>query len=191
MSKRFEICLAGSGGQGVITAAVMIGEAASIFCDGLYAVQTQSYGPAARGGSAKAEVVISDEPIDYPKPVNPDLVICLTGAAAEKYAKTVKHDGRLILDSFAVEELPDVDANIYQLPLIQTAREKIGREIVTNMVALGMVARVLEVENFMKPDAVRKAMLDRVPKGTEDLNAKAFEAGYKMFKDSQSMHFKD
>ena len=187
MSKRFEICLAGSGGQGVITAAVMIGEAASMFCDNLYAVQTQSYGPEARGGSAKAEVVISDEPIDYPKPVNPDLVICLTSAAAEKYAKTVKHGGRLILDSFAVEELPDVDANIYQLPLIQTAREKIGREIVTNMVALGMVARVLEVENIMKP----KAMLDRVPKGTEDLNAKAFEAGYKMFKDSQSMHFKD
>ena len=59
------------------------------------------------------------------------------------------------------------------------------------MVALGMVARVLEVENIMKPEAVRKAMLDRVPKGTEDLNAKAFEAGYKMFKDSQSMHFKD
>ena len=191
MSKRFEICLAGSGGQGVITAAVMIGEAASMFCDGLYAVQTQSYGPAALGGSAKAEVVISDEPIDYPKPVNSDLMICLTGAAAEKYAKTTRHGGRLILDSFAVENLPDVDANIYQLPLIQTAREKIGREIVTNMVALGMVARVLELENIMKPDAVRKAMLDRVPKGTEELNAKAFEEGYKMFQESQSMHFKD
>ena len=90
-----------------------------------------------------------------------------------------------------MENLPDVDANIYQLPLIQTAREKIGREIVTNMVALGMVARVLELENIMKPDAVRKAMLDRVPKGTEELNAKAFEEGYKMFQESQSMHFKD
>ena len=117
MSKRFEICLAGSGGQGVITAAIMVGEAASIFCDGLYAVQTQSYGPAARGGSAKAEVVISDE-------------------------------------------------------------------IVTNMVALGMVARVLELEGMMKPEAVRKAMLDRVPKGTEELNSKAFDEGYSMFKDA-------
>ena len=177
MSKRFEICLAGSGGQGVITAAIMVGEAASIFCDGLYAVQTQSYGPAARGGSAKAEVVISDEPIDYPKPINPDLMICLIGGE-------VKHGGRLILDSFAVEEVPVVDANIYQLPIIQTARDKIGREIVTNMVALGMVARVLELEGMMKPEAVRKAMLDRVPKGTEELNSKAFDEGYSMFKDA-------
>ena len=184
MSKRFEICLAGSGGQGVITAAIMAGEAASIFCDGLYAVQTQSYGPAARGGSAKAEVVISDEPIDYPKPINPDLMICLTGGAADKYAGDVKHGGRLILDTFAVEEVPVVDAKIYQLPIIQTARDKIGREIVTNMVALGMIARVLELEGMMKPEAVRKAMLDRVPKGTEELNSKAFDEGYSMFKDA-------
>ena len=189
MSRRIEICLAGSGGQGVITAAVMIGEAASMFCDGLYAVQTQSYGPEARGGSAKAEVVISDEPIDYPKPVSPDLMICLTSAACEKFSHTVNHNGRLILDSFAIQELPSVDANIYQLPIIETARDKIGREIVTNMVALGMIARVLELEGFMKPEAVRKAMLDRVPKGTEELNAKAFDEGYILFKGSQSMHF--
>ena len=78
---------------------------------------------------------------------------------------------------------------MYQLPLIETARDKIGREIVTNMVALGMIARVLELENFMKPEAVRKAMLDRVPKGTEELNAKAFDEGYALFKSSQSMHF--
>lgn len=184
MSKRFEICLAGSGGQGVITAAVMAGEAASIFCDNLYAVQTQSYGPAARGGSAKAEVVISDAPIDYPKPVSPDLVICLTADAAAKYGPDVKAGGRLILDSFAVQDIPNVDANIYQLPLIQTAREKVGNEIVTNMVALGMVARVLELEGVMKPDAMRKAMLDRVPKGTEELNKKAFEEGFTMFTDA-------
>lgn len=184
MSKRFEICLAGSGGQGVITAAVMAGEAASIFCDNLYAVQTQSYGPAARGGSAKAEVVISDAPIDYPKPVSPDLVICLTADAVAKYGPDVKAGGRLILDSFAVQDIPNVDANIYQLPLIQTAREKVGNEIVTNMVALGMVARVLELEGVMKPDAMRKAMLDRVPKGTEELNKKAFEEGFTMFTDA-------
>ena len=184
MSKRFEICLAGSGGQGVITAAVMAGEAASIFCDNLYAVQTQSYGPAARGGSAKAEVVISDEPIDYPKPVAPDLMICLTGDAAAKYARDVKAGGRLVLDSFSVQEVPNVEANIYQLPLIETARNKVGNEIVTNMVALAMVARVLELEGVMQPESMRKAMLDRVPKGTEELNKKAFEEGYNMFKDT-------
>ena len=188
MYRRFEICLAGSGGQGVITAAVMIGEAASIFCDGLYAVQTQSYGPEARGGSAKAEVVIADSEIDYPKPVNPDLMICLTGAAADKYGKEVREGGRLILDSFSVQQIPDVEATVYQLPIIETARDKIGREIVTNMVALGMVARVLELEKMMEPEALRKAMLDRVPKGTEELNAKAFETGYQLFKETPA-HF--
>ncbi|ERL23509.1 2-oxoacid:acceptor oxidoreductase family protein [Jonquetella sp. BV3C21] len=189
MSKRFEICLAGSGGQGVITAAVMIGEAAAEFTDGLYAVQTQSYGPAARGGSAKAEVVLSTEPVDYPKPMSPDLTICLSGQAAEKYGHFVKPSGRLILDDFMVQEIPDVEANIYSLPVVTTARDVIGREIVTNMVALGMVARVLELEQVMTPDAIRKAMLDRVPKGTEELNAKAFDEGYKIFKASQSHHF--
>ena len=188
MSKRFEICLAGSGGQGVITAAVMIGEAASICCDGLFAVQTQSYGPEARGGSAKAEVVISDVEIDYPKPVHPDLMICLTGAAADKYAKEVKEGGRLILDSFTVQQIPEIEAIVYHLPIIETAREKIGREIVTNMVALGMVARVLELEKIMEPESLRKAMMNRVPKGTEELNSKAFEEGYQMFKDTPA-HF--
>lgn len=189
MSKRFEICLAGSGGQGVITAAVMIGEAAAVNCDHLFAVQTQSYGPAARGGSAKAEVVLSTEEIDYPKPVSPDVMVCLTAAAAEKYAKEVKLGGRLILDSFNVQELPAVDARIYHLPIVVTARDEIGREIVTNMVALGMVARILEIEKVMEPAALRGTMLSRVPKGTEELNAKAFDAGFELFKKSQSMHF--
>lgn len=190
MAKRFEICLAGSGGQGVITAAVMIGAAAAEHCDDLYAVQTQAYGPAARGGSAKAEVVLSDGPIDYPKPVLPDLTICLSSQAAEKYATFVKSGGRLIIDSFNVPEFPPVETNIYQLPVVVTAREEIGREIVANMVALGCVARVLELEGIMTKEALKAGMLDRVPKGTEDLNERAFEAGYKMFKESQSHHFK-
>jgi len=96
----------------------------------------------------------------------------------------VKAGGRLVLDSFSVQEVPNVDANVYQLPLIETARNKVGNEIVTNMVALGMVARVLELEGVMQPEAMRKAMLDRVPKGTEELNKKAFEEGYNMFKDA-------
>lgn len=182
MSKRYEICLAGSGGQGVITAAVMAGEAASLFAKDLYAVQTQSYGPAARGGSAKAEVVISDAPIDYPKPVAPDLLIALTTDAAKKYAADVKKGGVLILDSFGVEgDFSHIDAKVYSLPLIETARDKIGKEIVTNMIALGMVAAILEKGELVSVDAMRAAMLDRVPKGTEELNAKAFEEGYRMF----------
>ena len=182
MSKRYEICLAGSGGQGVITAAVMAGEAASIFAKDLYAVQSQSYGPAARGGAAKAEVVISDAPIDYPKPVASDLVIALTTEAAQKYAHEVKKGGKVILDSFGVQgDFSHIDAKVYNLPLIETARNKVGKEIVTNMIALGMVAAILEQAELVTVDEMRKAMMNRVPKGTEELNAAAFEEGYKMF----------
>ena len=122
--------------------------------------------------------------VPLPAAVQPSLMICLTGDAAAKYAHDVKAGGRLVLDSFSVQEVPNVDANVYQLPLIETARNKVGNEIVTNMVALGMVARVLELEGVMQPEAMRKAMLDRVPKGTEELNKKAFEEGYNMFKDA-------
>ncbi len=68
---RYEIRFAGSGGQGVILAALIAGEAAALFEEGLYVVQSQSYGPEARGGKSKAEVVISTEPVDYPKAVSP------------------------------------------------------------------------------------------------------------------------
>ncbi len=189
MSERFEVRFAGSGGQGVILASVIVGEAVALHSDGLFAVQTQSYGPEARGGSSKAEVVISAEPIDYPMPVKPDLQIILTSQACEKYAAETKPGGRLIIDDFYVKEIPNVDANIYHLPIVRTARDVIGRELVTNMVSIGMVARVLELEKVLDPAALRKAVLDRVPKGTEEMNGKAFDEGYKVFKNSQWLHF--
>ncbi|EFC92129.1 2-oxoglutarate synthase [Dethiosulfovibrio peptidovorans DSM 11002] len=189
MSDRFEIRFAGSGGQGVILASVVVGEAVSLYADGLFAVQTQSYGPEARGGSSKAEVVISSEPIDYPMPVQPNLQVILTSQACEKYATDTKPGGRLIIDDFYVKDIPEVDANIYHLPIVKTARDVIGRELVTNMVSLGMVARVLELEKVAEPEAIRKAILSRVPKGTEEMNGKAFDEGYKVFKNSQSLHF--
>lgn len=188
MSERYEICFAGSGGQGVILASVVVGEAVSLYGEDLFAVQTQAYGPEARGGSSKAEVVISKDPIDYPMPVQPDLQVILTAQACEKYASNTKPGGRLILDDFYVSEIPDVDANIYHLPIVSTARDKIGKEIVTNMVALGMVARVLELEKVLSPEAMKKAILARVPKGTEELNSRAFEEGYEILKASQAFH---
>lgn len=189
MSDRFELRFAGSGGQGVILASVIIGEAAALYSKGLYAVQTQSYGPEARGGSSKAEVVISKEKIDYPMPVRPDLQVILTSQACEKYASETKPGGRLIIDDFLVKDIPSVDAHIYQLPITRTAREVIGKEIVTNMVAMGMAARVLELERILEPGAIRKAVMGRVPKGTEELNGKAFDEGYSIFKQSQFIHF--
>lgn len=185
MSERFEIRIAGSGGQGVILAAVILGEAASLMEEGLHAVQSQAYGPEARGGASKSEVVISRGEIDYPKATAPSLQVILTQKACDEYSHDTQKGAMVILDDFFVTEPPKLDAEIFLLPIVRTAREELGKEIVTNMVALGAAARALELKGLMQPESVKKAILSRVPKGTEELNTKAFEAGYKMMKDKK------
>ncbi|HPT65061.1 MAG: 2-oxoacid:acceptor oxidoreductase family protein [Acetomicrobium sp.] len=181
--QRYEIRIAGSGGQGVILAAVIVGEALALYEEGLNVVQTQAYGPEARGGASKAEVVVSRSRIDYPKVTSPNLQVILTQKACDKYVHDALPGSVVIVDDFFVTEPPKVDAKVYSLPIVKTAREEVGREIVTNMVALGAVARVLESWELAKPESIRKAILDRVPKGTEELNLKAFELGYGLMKE--------
>lgn len=177
MSDRYEIRFAGSGGQGVILAAVVVGEAAAIF-EGLNAVQSQAYGPEARGGKSKSEVVISHGEIDYPKATNPNLQIILNQTSCDEFVPDTQEGGIIIADDTYVHMVPDSKADVYMLPIVKTAREKIGRELVTNMVALGVTARVLEVNGLMKPESLKKAILARVPKGTEEMNERAFSEGY-------------
>lgn len=184
MSERFEIRFAGSGGQGVILAAVVAGEAAALYED-VFAVQSQAYGPEARGGASKSEVVISHGEIDYPKATNPDLQVILTQKACDEYAHDTKPGGAIILDDFYVTDLPDINAEVFLLPIVRTAKEKLGKEMVTNMVALGATSRILELANIIQPESVKKAILARVPKGTEKLNEQAFEEGYAMMKEKK------
>ena len=197
MAERFEIRMAGSGGQGVILATELIGQAITYHEEGLYVVQSQAYGPEARGGKSKAEVVISREPIDYPKVIAPSLQIILTQAAADEFAYDTLPGGRIVYDDFFVTDIPGVDmggaieghehidAKIYSLPIIRTARDKLGREIVTNMVALGCVGRVLELEKIANPDSFRKVIAAHFPvQKIADLNIAAFDAGYTEFKNS-------
>jgi 2-oxoglutarate ferredoxin oxidoreductase subunit gamma len=186
MNNRYEIRFAGSGGQGNILAAVITARAAAVFGKGLYVAQTQTYGAEARGGKSQAQVIISKDPIDYPKVISPNLQIILTQQACEYVGDTMM-GGRVICDDYYVNTLPRVDANLYYLPIVRIAREKLGREIVTNMVALGCVARVMELDNILKPEAIKKALLQAVPKGTEDLNTRAFDEGYGIFKNSQHL----
>ena len=200
MGGRFEIRIAGSGGQGVILATELIGQAAALYEKDLYVVQSQAYGPEARGGKSKAEVIISKEPIDYPKVIAPKLQVILTQPAADEFAPDTFPGGRIIYDDFFVTTIPGwpsyssggvvevserIDANAYVLPIVKTAREKIGKEIVANMVALGTAGRVLELENIMSPDSLREAICHHFPdKKTSDFNIQAFDEGYKIFKES-------
>ncbi|MDR3076423.1 MAG: 2-oxoacid:acceptor oxidoreductase family protein [Synergistaceae bacterium] len=183
MSDRYEIRIAGSGGQGVILAAVIIGQAAALKEHELNSVQTQAYGPEARGGASKSEVVLARGEIDYPKAANPNLQVILTQKACEEYSHDTVSGGIVIIDDLFVKEAPKLDAEMYSLPIVKTARDVIGREIVTNMVALGAAARVLELKELVKPSSIRETILDNVPHGTEELNGKAFDEGYKLMKD--------
>jgi len=172
---RYEMRLSGSGGQGLILAGKIMAEAAVIY-DGRNAVQTQSYGPEARGGASKAEVVISDGDIDYPKALSLDLLLALTQVSCAKYSKDLKEGGILIVDSGLVKELPPGDFRVYRAPITEIALKKVGKAVVTNIVAVGILTKIAGV---VSEEAVRKAILARVPKGTEELNMKAYEEGLK------------
>lgn len=168
-----EIRLSGSGGQGLILAGIILAEAA-IF-DGKNAVQSQSYGPEARGGASRAEVIISNASIDYPKVTKPDILLALTEEAFAKYKHDMNPEGVIIIDSTIKKtELPN---RIISLPIIETAHKKVGKIIVANIVALGAI---ISVTNVVSKESIDKAVIDRVPKGTEELNRKALYAGFEL-----------
>ncbi len=170
-----ELRLTGSGGQGLILAGIILAEAA--LHDGKNAIQTQSYGPEARGGASKAEVIISQEEIDFPKVDEPDVMLALTQVAYDKYADTLKESGILIVDA-SVELNPKLeDQKVLHVPILQTAAEVVGKGIVANIVAIGLIT---ELTKLVTRESIETAVLSRVPKGTEDLNKRALEEGYKL-----------
>ena len=173
MSGRYEIRLAGSGGQGLVLAGVILAEAAALY-DGKNAVQSQSYGPESRGGASKSEVVISDSEIDYPKTTHIDLLLLFTEQAAEKYLKECPETALVVADSDLVpKEIPAKFRSV-KAPITRIAREQVGKEFVANIVAVGLLR---ELTGVVTEDALIRAVLARVPKGTEEMNKKALALG--------------
>lgn len=171
----WELRLSGSGGQGLMLAGQILAEAAGAVCS-KHVVQTRSYGPEARGGASRSEVVISDEAIDFPEVTAPDVVLAMTQEACDKYHADMKPGGVLIVDPKFVRDLSGIqpDVRVVQMPLTEIAEKETGRAISANMVALGAIVGVTGV---VPPSAMKKALLERVPKGTEAMNVRAFEAG--------------
>lgn len=174
MSGRYELRFSGAGGQGLILAGVIMAEAASIY-EGKQAVQSQSYGPEARGGASKSEVIISDVPIDYPKATKVDALLALTQEACDKYVHDLKEGGVLLLDSDLVKRMPEGNFKITKFPIINTAKNEVGREIVANIVALGAMVALSGVVSKANAE---KAVVSRVPEAFVELNRKAFTLGY-------------
>ncbi len=172
-----QIRLSGSGGQGMLLAGIILAEAA-ILAD-QNAVQSQSYGPEARGGASKSEVIISNTDIDYPKVTKPDVMLALTQEAYEKYAGDMNENGVLVIDESIVLTGND-KCQVVSVPIISSARDVLGRIIVANMVALGALVKASGVVSL---DYLEKAVLRRVPKGTEELNKKALQTGVMLVAD--------
>lgn len=175
---KHEIRLSGSGGQGLLLAGIILAEAAII--DGKNAVQTQSYGPEARGGASKSEVLISNEVIDFPKVRNCDVLLSLTQKSYEQYNHGIKDDGILILDSSVLVDT-SVKNRIISIPIVETAVKVLGKPMVTNIVAIGAVVEITKIVSY---EALETAVLKRVPKGTEELNKKALSLGYEIARQS-------
>ena len=173
--RRQELRLSGSGGQGLILAGIILAEAA--LHDGKNVVQSQSYGPEARGGASKAEVIISDDIINYPKVNKCDMLLSLTQKACDKYIDSLKPGGVLILDSTVTEHPNRDDIKIYSIPILETAEDTLKKPMVANIVALGSIYQLTKV---VSKDSLEKAVLSRVPRGTEELNKKALEEGFKL-----------
>jgi 2-oxoglutarate ferredoxin oxidoreductase subunit gamma len=179
---RKDIRIAGFGGQGIILAGIVIGKAAALH-NNLFAVQTQSYGPEARGGASKTEVVVSDEEVDYPKVQNPDILIALSQAALIAYMDDLKDGGTLIVDPDMInldEIMPFVEKHhikLFTAPATRTAAEEIGIRIVANIVMVGAIVKITKV---VSEEAARAAIAESVPPGTEGKNLAAFEAGVKL-----------
>ncbi len=176
-SNRIEIRLSGSGGQGLIFAGVLLAESVGIY-EGKNVAQTQSYGPEARGGASRSDVVIADGPIYYPKSMSLDILIALTQQACDEYYPALKEYGVLIVDSGLVRQLPT--DNAYAIPFTHIARTEVGTPVVTNVVALGALAAITGIVNVKN---LEKVLLSRAPKGTEEKNKLALSEGYKIGKE--------
>jgi 2-oxoglutarate ferredoxin oxidoreductase subunit gamma len=184
MGSRYEIRLSGSGGQGLILMGIILAEAIGIY-DGKYVAQTQSYGPEARGGSSKSEVIVSDEEIDYPKVMSLDLLLAMNQKSCDEFYPDLKSEGTLIVDSTFVTQIPTPKA--FQVPFTHIAREKFKREVVANIIALGALSQLTPI---VSAKAIESAVLARVPQGTEKLNREALRAGMNAAKRAKKARLK-
>jgi len=168
---RKEIRLAGTGGQGLLLAGVILAEAAGVY-EGKKVIQTQSYGPEARGGASKTDIIISDDDILYPKARQVDIIACLSQKSCDAYLKDMKPDGIVIYDSFYVKHC--IAQNCYGLPLSEMTRKKLSREIFMNIVLLGAFSEITKIVTL---DSLKKALKNRVPPATIENNLQALDLG--------------
>ena len=178
------IVFSGSGGQGVITAAIILAEAAVIY-EGLNSLQAQSYGPEARGGATRADVIISDEPIHYPKVINPDILVCLTQEAYNKYSGIIRPGGLLLTDSHYVKQEWKIDARHVELGMYRAIMDKIGKPIVLNICMLGTM---IGLTGLVSTESIMRVLETKIPVDFLEINKIALEIGLQLANSHNSKH---
>ena len=174
--ERCRIVFSGSGGQGVITAAILLAEAAVIE-EGLNAVQTQVYGAAARGGATRSDVIVAEEEIFFPKVIQPNVLVCLTQEAYNKFYPIIRPGGLLLTDPRYVQTERKVDARQRELEMFRTVMDRIGKPIVFNICMLGAI---ITLTGLIKPESIMKMLERRLPSAFIDMNRQALEIGIEL-----------
>jgi len=168
----------GSGGQGVITAAIILAKAAAIF-ENKSAIQSQSYGAAARGGSTRSDIIIDDSEIYFPKVIQPNILVSLTQESYNKFSTIIRPGGLLLVDSKYVTIGKKVDAKHIALPMYDMVMKEIGKPIVFNICMLGAL---IGISGLIKPSSILKVLETTIPEDFMEMNKKALDLGMKMGK---------
>ena len=176
MGNRQEILLTGAGGQGLILASIILAEAG--VNDNKNVVQTQSYGPEARGGASMAGVILDVDTIEYPKVTKPTVLLCMNEASYKKYLSKVDSEALVIVDSTFVSGPYSSEHRVLAYPITRSARDVLGREVVANMLALGVVNAAAKL---VDREILKQCILLRAPKGSGEINQQAYELGYELY----------
>jgi 2-oxoglutarate ferredoxin oxidoreductase subunit gamma len=174
--EKCRVVFSGSGGQGVVTAAIILAEAA-VLHEGLEAVQSQSYGAAARGGTTRSDVILSEDPIDYPKVIQPNVLIALTQDAYNHYHRIIRPGGLLITDRHFVVTSRKVDALQVELALYDTLMEQIKKPVVFNIAVLGAL---VGLRPLVKTQSIYKVLQERFPWEFLAVNRLALDLGFSL-----------
>jgi len=179
--ERVRIVFSGSGGQGVITAAIILAEAAVLY-ENLEATQSQSYGPEARGGATRSDVIISGKTIRFPKVIQPNVLVCLTQEAYNKFYSIIRPGGLLVADSRYVTTERKVDARQYEIPMYEKVMERIGKPIVFNICMLGTL---MGLTDMVHPESIMKVLENRIPSRFLEMNEQALNLGLELGKENK------
>lgn len=174
--ERCRVVFSGSGGQGVITAAIILAEAAVLY-ENLNAVQSQSYGAEARGGATRSDIIIADSAIHYPKVIQPNVLVCLTQDAYNKFYPVIRPGGLLITDTRYVKTEKKVDAQQKEIAMFETIMDKVGKPIVFNICMLGVVISLTEL---VKSKSIMNVLERRIPADFLEMNRSALDVGIKL-----------